>query len=173
MRFLPHALSIVSKAPTFVLFFKTIYSQELQDALREAQADLDEQRRELNEKKEELQGLKKASSEKEAELLSEVRRLKEQSLRDKAELERAVERAKEVTAHTLGGKARQRPSHRTSDPSTLVCSQERRGPTTVRARSCRKQTPASESGWPAWYITHSCTRVKKSCGTKDEASHTL
>lgn len=100
----------MSKAPTFVLFFKTIYSQELQDALREAQADLDEQRRELNEKKEELQGLKKASSEKEAELLSEVRRLKEQSLRDKAELERAVERAKEVTAHTLGGKA--------SDPHT-------------------------------------------------------
>lgn len=53
----------------------------------------------MNEKKEELQGLKKASSEKEAELLSEVRRLKEQSLRDKAELEKAVERAKEVT-HT-------------------------------------------------------------------------
>uniref|UniRef100_A0A674P798 Cingulin b n=1 Tax=Takifugu rubripes TaxID=31033 RepID=A0A674P798_TAKRU len=80
-------------------------SRELQDALRQAQADLDKQRRELNEKKEELQGLKRASSEKEAELLSEVRRLKEQSLRDKAELEKAVERAKEVTAHTFRSKA--------------------------------------------------------------------
>lgn len=84
---------------------KYIYSQELQDALRQAQADLDKQRRELNGKKEELQGLKRASSEKEAELLSEVRRLKEQSLRDKAELEKAVERAKEVTAHTFRSKA--------------------------------------------------------------------
>lgn len=126
----------------------------------------------MNDKKEELQGLEKASSEKEAELLSEVRRLKERSLRDKAELEKAVERAKEVTAHirkqSSGGT-----SHRTSVPSTRVCSQERRGPTTGRARSCRKQTPASESGWPAWYVTHSYTHVPQSRRTKDEASLTL
>lgn len=97
----------MSKALIFALFFKYIYSQELQDALREARADLDKQRRELNKKKEELQGLKKASSEKEAELQSEVRRLKEQSLRDKAELEKAAERAKEVTALTPGSRAPQ------------------------------------------------------------------
>lgn len=34
--------------------------------------------------------------EKEAELLSEIRRLKEQSQKDKAELEKALEKAKEV-----------------------------------------------------------------------------
>lgn len=80
-------------------------SQEFQDALKQAQADLDNQRRELNEKREALQGLKRANSEKEAELLSEVRRLKEQSLKDKAELEKALEKAKEVNAHSPGSKA--------------------------------------------------------------------
>lgn len=45
----------------------------------------------MNEKREALQDLKKASGEREAELLSEVKRLKEQSLKDKAELEKAKE----------------------------------------------------------------------------------
>lgn len=76
------------------------YSQELHVALKQAQADLDKQRRELNEKKDALQGLKKDSSEREAELLSEVKRLKEQALKDRAELDKALEKAKEVTVQT-------------------------------------------------------------------------
>lgn len=40
--------------------------------------------------------MEKTSVEKEAELLSEIRRLKEQSQKDKAELEKALEKAKEV-----------------------------------------------------------------------------
>ncbi|KAG7225519.1 hypothetical protein INR49_027515 [Caranx melampygus] len=51
---------------------------------------------ELDEKSEALQGLKKASGEKEAELLTEISRLKEQSQKDKAELEKALEKAKET-----------------------------------------------------------------------------
>lgn len=51
-----------------------------------------------------LQGLSRASSEKEAELLSEVKRLKEQSLKDRAELEKALEKAKEVNGRTLASK---------------------------------------------------------------------
>lgn len=54
----------------------------------------------MNEKREALQDLKKASGEREAELLSEVKGLKEQSLKDKAELEKA----KGVSAHALGSK---------------------------------------------------------------------
>lgn len=50
----------------------------------------------MDEKRAELQALTKASAEKEAELLSEIRRLKQQSEKDKAELEKALEKAKEV-----------------------------------------------------------------------------
>lgn len=59
----------------------------------------------MNEKREAFQDLKKAGGEREAELLSEVKRLKEQSLKDKAELEKALEKAKEVNAQALGSKA--------------------------------------------------------------------
>lgn len=75
------------------------YPKELQrchDDLKRARADLDKQKGELDEKSEALQALKKASGEKEAELLSEISRLKEQSQKDKAELEKAFEKAKEV-----------------------------------------------------------------------------
>lgn len=50
----------------------------------------------MDENREELQALKKASGEKEADLLSEISRLKEQSQKDKVELEKALEKAKEV-----------------------------------------------------------------------------
>lgn len=40
--------------------------------------------------------MKKASGEKEAELLSEIRKLKQQAQKDKAELEKALEKTKEV-----------------------------------------------------------------------------
>lgn len=40
--------------------------------------------------------MKKASGEREAELLSEIRKLKQQAQKDKAELEKALEKAKEV-----------------------------------------------------------------------------
>lgn len=50
----------------------------------------------MDEKRAALQALKKASDEKETELLSEIRRLKQQSEKDKAELEKALEKAKEV-----------------------------------------------------------------------------
>lgn len=43
--------------------------------------------------------MKRASAEKEAELLSEISKLKEQSQRDKDELEKALEKAKEVRNH--------------------------------------------------------------------------
>lgn len=40
--------------------------------------------------------MKKASGEKEAELMSEIRKLKQQAQKDKAELEKALKKAKEV-----------------------------------------------------------------------------
>lgn len=75
------------------------YPKELRrchDDLKRARTDLDKQKGELDEKSEALQTLRKASGEKEAELLSEISRLKEQSQKDKAELEKALERTKEV-----------------------------------------------------------------------------
>lgn len=75
------------------------YPKELQrchDDLKRARADLVKQKGELDEKSEALEGLKKASGEKEGELLAEISRLKEQSQKDKAELEKALEKAKEV-----------------------------------------------------------------------------
>lgn len=77
-----------------MLHISDSYPKELQqcrDALKRAQTDLDKQKHELDNKRESLQALKKASMEKEAELLSEIRKLKEQSLKDKAELEKAKE----------------------------------------------------------------------------------
>lgn len=59
----------------------------------------------MSEKREALQHLKHASSEKEAELLSEVKQLKERSVKDKAELEKALEKAKEVNVHTFVSEA--------------------------------------------------------------------
>uniref|UniRef100_A0A3Q3X1E0 Myosin tail domain-containing protein n=1 Tax=Mola mola TaxID=94237 RepID=A0A3Q3X1E0_MOLML len=73
--------------------------QELQcchDDLKRARDDLKKKKGELDEKREALQALEKTSVEKEAELLSEIRRLKEQSQKDKAELEKALEKAKEM-----------------------------------------------------------------------------
>ncbi|XP_059206121.1 cingulin isoform X2 [Centropristis striata] len=61
--------------------------------LKRARSDLDKQKAELVEKREAHQALKKASGEKEAELLSEISRLKEQSQKDKAELEKASEKS--------------------------------------------------------------------------------
>lgn len=75
------------------------YPKELRrchDDLKRARADLDKQKGELDEKREALQGLRRESRDKEAELLSEISWLKEQSQKDKVELERAVEKAKEV-----------------------------------------------------------------------------
>ncbi|XP_034747042.1 cingulin isoform X2 [Etheostoma cragini] len=65
------------------------------DDLKRARTDLDKQKSELGEKRETLQALRKASGEKEAELLSEISRLKEQSQKDKAELEKASEKVNE------------------------------------------------------------------------------
>lgn len=75
--------------------------QQCQDDLKQARATLDRQRGELDEKKEALEALKTASGEKEAELLSEIRRLKQQAQKDKAELEKAQEQAKEVESPPL------------------------------------------------------------------------
>ncbi|XP_029299639.1 cingulin isoform X2 [Cottoperca gobio] len=61
------------------------------DDLKRARTDLDKQKGKSDENREALQALKKASREKEAELLSELSRLKEQSQKDKAELEKAKE----------------------------------------------------------------------------------
>ncbi|KAK5911040.1 hypothetical protein CgunFtcFv8_005252 [Champsocephalus gunnari] len=61
------------------------------DDLKRARTDLDKQKSELDVKREALEALKKASGDKEAELLSELRKLKEQSQIDKAELEKANE----------------------------------------------------------------------------------
>ncbi|XP_070777946.1 cingulin isoform X2 [Enoplosus armatus] len=76
--------------------------QRCHDDLKRALTDLDKQKGELDEKREALQALKKASGEKEAELLSEISRLKEQSQKDKAELEKAFEKAKESSAVSSG-----------------------------------------------------------------------
>lgn len=70
------------------------YPKELRrchDDLKRARTDLDKQKGELDEKSEALQTLRRASGEKEAELLSEISRLKEQAQKDKAELEKAKE----------------------------------------------------------------------------------
>ncbi|XP_078123484.1 cingulin isoform X2 [Sander vitreus] len=72
------------------------------DDLKRARTDLDKQKSELGEKREALQALRKASGEKEAELLSEISRLKEQSQKDKAELEKASEKAKESSVGSSG-----------------------------------------------------------------------
>lgn len=77
-----------------MLHISDSYPKELRqcrDALKRAQTDLDKQKLELDNNRESLQALKKASMEKEAELLSEIRKLKEQSLKDKADLEKAKE----------------------------------------------------------------------------------
>ncbi|XP_030268569.1 cingulin isoform X2 [Sparus aurata] len=71
------------------------------DDLRRARTNLDKQKSELDEKREALQALKKASGEKEAELLSEISRLKEQQQKDKAELEKALDKAKESSGKTV------------------------------------------------------------------------
>uniref|UniRef100_A0A4W6FB64 Cingulin b n=1 Tax=Lates calcarifer TaxID=8187 RepID=A0A4W6FB64_LATCA len=71
---------------------RSLELQRCHDDLKRARADLDKQKGELDEKSEALQALKKASGEKEAELLSEISRLKEQSQKDKAELEKAFEK---------------------------------------------------------------------------------
>lgn len=141
-------------------------SQELHVALKQAQADLDKQRRELNEKKEALQGLKKDSSEREAELLSEVKRLKEQSLKDRAELDKALERAKEVTAET-----RERRSKVTSDihphreplPCPLVSAgrEDGGGAQWQPGAAGSKRSPQREAGPHGTHITHSCTQLGK------------
>ncbi|KAJ4928511.1 hypothetical protein JOQ06_016302 [Pogonophryne albipinna] len=61
------------------------------DDLKRGRSALDKQKSELDAKREALEALKKASGDKEAELLSELRKLKEQSQIDKAELEKANE----------------------------------------------------------------------------------
>lgn len=78
------------------------YPKELQrchDNLKRARADLDKQKGEFDAKSKALEALKKASGEREAELLLDISRVKEQSQRDKAELEKALEKAKEVKQH--------------------------------------------------------------------------
>ncbi|XP_041811495.1 cingulin isoform X2 [Chelmon rostratus] len=88
--------------------------EELQwcrDELDRARTHLDEQKGELDENREALQALKKASGEKEAELLSEISRLKEQSQRDKAELETALQKAKESPAAPAGKTAVEHSTH--------------------------------------------------------------
>ncbi|KAM6903197.1 cingulin isoform 1-T1 [Lycodopsis pacificus] len=70
--------------------------------LKRARADLDKQKGELDEKRETLRTLKKASGEKEAELLSEISRLKVESQKDKAALEKAFEKAKESSVGSSG-----------------------------------------------------------------------
>ncbi|XP_042362716.1 cingulin isoform X2 [Plectropomus leopardus] len=65
------------------------------DDLKRSRTDLEKQKDELDEKREALKALKRASGEKEAELLSEISRLKEQAQKDKAELEKAFEKTKE------------------------------------------------------------------------------
>ncbi|XP_031722429.1 cingulin isoform X3 [Anarrhichthys ocellatus] len=72
------------------------------DDLKRARADLDKQKGELDEKRETLRTLKKASGEKEAELLSEISRLKVESQKDKAELEKELEKAKESSVGSSG-----------------------------------------------------------------------
>ncbi|KAM8841090.1 cingulin isoform 2-T2 [Spinachia spinachia] len=70
--------------------------------LKRARAALDKQRGELDKQSETLRGLRQASGEKEAELLSEIRSLKEELQKDKAELEKALERAKESSGGSSG-----------------------------------------------------------------------
>ncbi|XP_008420737.1 cingulin isoform X2 [Poecilia reticulata] len=72
------------------------------DDLKRTRADLERQRGEVEEKAGALEALKKASGEKEAELLSEISKLKEQFLKDKAELEKALETAKESSIASAG-----------------------------------------------------------------------
>lgn len=110
--------------------------------------------------------MKKASGEKEAELLSEIRKLKQQAQKDKAELEKALEKAKEVNFFFfLFFKDVIRYNKRMPQiylMTHLFVSlhyllshqlQERQWWTTAPAWSSRKQTLASERGWPAWYST--------------------
>ncbi|KAM3595944.1 uncharacterized protein V6R79_005686 [Siganus canaliculatus] len=76
--------------------------QRCHDDLKQARADLDKQKSKTDQSKEALETLRKASEEKEAELLSEIARLKEQSQKDKAELEKAKETSlgKNVVDHS-------------------------------------------------------------------------
>ncbi|MEQ2286632.1 hypothetical protein AMECASPLE_004332 [Ameca splendens] len=72
------------------------------DDLKQTRADLERQKGETEEKTRTLEALKKASREKEAELLSEISKLKEQFQKDKTELEKPLERAKESTNTSAG-----------------------------------------------------------------------
>uniref|UniRef100_A0A087X5W9 Cingulin b n=1 Tax=Poecilia formosa TaxID=48698 RepID=A0A087X5W9_POEFO len=72
------------------------------DDLKRTRADLERQRGEAEEKAGALEALKKASGEKEAELLSKISKLKEQFLKDKGELEKALETAKESSIASAG-----------------------------------------------------------------------
>ncbi|KAM4725114.1 cingulin isoform 3-T3 [Anableps anableps] len=76
--------------------------QRCHDDLKQTRADLERQKGETEEKTRALEALKKASGEKEAELLSDISKLKEQFLKDKAELEKALERAKESSIASAG-----------------------------------------------------------------------
>lgn len=136
--------------------------QQCQDDLKQAQATLDRQRGELDEKKEALEALKTASGEKEAELLSEIRRLKQQAQKDKAELEKAQEQAKEVESPPPAFVVWFEIHERTHPdlcarqfhhipPFLSHRLQERQWWTTAAAWSSRKQTLVSERGLPAWY----------------------
>lgn len=110
--------------------------------------------------------MKKASGEKEAELLSEIRKLKQQAQKDKAELEKALEKAKEVNfffflffKNVIRYNKRMPQiylmTHLFVSLHSLLSHQlqERQWWTTAPAWSSRKQTLASERGWPAWYST--------------------
>ncbi|KAM4550486.1 cingulin isoform 1-T8 [Fundulus diaphanus] len=76
--------------------------QRCHDELKRTRTDLERQKGETEEKTKTLEALKKASGEKEAELLSEISKLKERFQRDKAELEKALERAKESSIASAG-----------------------------------------------------------------------
>ncbi|XP_054909866.1 cingulin isoform X2 [Poeciliopsis prolifica] len=72
------------------------------DDLKRTRADLERQKGEAEENAGALEALKKASGEKEAELLSEISKLREQFVEDKAELEKALETAKEASVASAG-----------------------------------------------------------------------
>ncbi|XP_034016280.1 LOW QUALITY PROTEIN: cingulin [Thalassophryne amazonica] len=74
--------------------------QRCHDDLKQARTDLDKQKAELDEKREALVALKKASGEREAELLSEISRLKEQKHQE--ELEKSSEKIKESSPGSSG-----------------------------------------------------------------------
>ncbi|XP_028317133.1 cingulin isoform X2 [Gouania willdenowi] len=75
--------------------------QRCHDDLMQTRAVLDKQTGELDKKSEALEALRRACSEKEAELQREISRLKEQSQKDKAELEKAKESSAEGVGKTV------------------------------------------------------------------------